>query len=678
MPSLLDREIPVLDEADEQGTKREVFELDTETETANRDRKKRRLWTASRKPVALLLKGTCVTSEGTRWYQGRTEESELFVRECTLKCFTEIWETVEIKKEEWIDDTERHIAFIVTGPPGLGKSWSSNAIVWQLLKKRQNIWFHSASDHTLTTFVFEGEDASPKISDFPEIDVIKYKAPEGTWFLYDSIGGSSGAGEMISFQEQGVCVPCVIFSSPKDKNYKQGIKGMGSGLVRYLWMPSWEWHELKAVMPSFYKEHGGSKFEHCAFACCWNDYVHAAMPHHGHHLAEKTLEEFEGFILAVYKLWGGIPRRLLLYCEKFRVSNVKAALQQSQDDFTSELRTLSNDIVSRGPTIVHKMLDNVSTGGENGSLSTQVAPPSWLVFPVPIDSGALYENKTYKFCSQEAELAFWNILSDKDTDAVRRFCMEVFKVPGAIGIAFERFAHFVLTRTESNTFRWKKYVSDKQESSENPEGSVVLPKCTNQKCEMKENLHSFQTAIGRCISEDKCVVIDPSCDQQDAIDMFVVCKLDGFWSVLAMQDTISKTHSFHPVKILEYRQAAKNALLAAEQEVRDNFFLHVVVVPTENAEEPFRLQEATMAKLSTLNEVVTKSKDIGLSPPIKLDNWTAAKAKAVCKDAKLKGRSFLEGDALKMAGAETLLLQAADAQVKDLTWVLDGFLNSIT
>lgn len=283
MPPLLDLDIPKLvavdEKADKQGIKRKMFELDTETETANRDRKERRIWKASHKPVA-------VPAPETKFYQGPTKKSELFIRECTLKCFEIMWKAVEGQKEEW--DKQgfmRHVAFIVTGPPGLvGKSWSSNAIVWQLLRKRQNIWFHSASDHTLTTFVFEGNAKNPSISDRPERDVINCKPPEGTWFLYDSVGGSSGTADMIPFQKQNVGVPCVIFSSPKDTNYKVGIKtmrgGAGGGLVWELWSPAWGWEELEAVMPSMHKEAGGGKSDHVHLMLSGN--VHTAMPHHAH------------------------------------------------------------------------------------------------------------------------------------------------------------------------------------------------------------------------------------------------------------------------------------------------------------------------------------------------------------------------------------------------------------
>ena len=89
---MFDRDIPLLDAIDkkeeEQGIKRKMLDLDMETETANRDRKKRRIWKASHKPVA-------VPAPGTKFCQGPTKKSELFIRECTLKCFEIMWKAVE-------------------------------------------------------------------------------------------------------------------------------------------------------------------------------------------------------------------------------------------------------------------------------------------------------------------------------------------------------------------------------------------------------------------------------------------------------------------------------------------------------------------------------------------------------------------------------------------------------
>jgi hypothetical protein len=114
----------------------------------------------------------------------------------------------------------------------------------------------------LTTVGFKDGDDEPIITERTANDVILYHPPKGTWFLYDSVGGSTNTSGMIAFQEQPTGVPCVIFSSPKDSNYKVGIKKMRTGMVRELWTPSWEWQELKAVMPALYQEFGGSKSDH--------------------------------------------------------------------------------------------------------------------------------------------------------------------------------------------------------------------------------------------------------------------------------------------------------------------------------------------------------------------------------------------------------------------------------
>jgi hypothetical protein len=269
---MLELEFPTLlcinESQEEPRTKRNFVELPieatgTEEEENALDVKKRRklkCWTASRKPVAV--------ESPAKWYLGE-QDSELFIRQCTLDCFEIIWKAVEKSKGEWADEHRmRRVAFIITGPPGLGKSWSSNTIVWRLLKKRQNMWFHSASDHTLTTIEFKDDVATPTIVERREEDALLFHPPAKTWFLYDSVGGSGAVEKMIPFTEQPVGVPCVIFSSPKDTNYKQGIRNMkggpGGGKVWELWTPSWEWHELESVMPSLYKESGGGK----------SDYVH--------------------------------------------------------------------------------------------------------------------------------------------------------------------------------------------------------------------------------------------------------------------------------------------------------------------------------------------------------------------------------------------------------------------
>jgi hypothetical protein len=280
------------------------------------------------------------------------------------------------------------------------------------------------------------------------------------------------------------------------------------------------------------------------FILMLSDHVHPAVPHHAHRLPateSTTVEEFKDFIHSLYLLWGGIPRRFNEYCQSFRDDGKDAALTMSRVQFEMELSQLSGNLARDGPWIYEELLNRVGQSGESVSSSRNVAPPSWLVFPFPAYSGTNpFGNRIYRFCSQKAELAFWDNLEKQEVDVVRKFCLKVFAVPGSSGIAFERFAHFVLTRTESNSFKWKKYGTKTEVEP------LKLPKCEQQKCDMKTDLTAFQNAIEECVRSNKCVVIDPESDQQDAIDMFVVSKLGKRWRVLAMQDTISKSHSFHP------------------------------------------------------------------------------------------------------------------------------------
>jgi len=245
-------------------------------ETTWEGNKRRKYWKPSKLPKSF--------ESPVRWYQG-WKDSELFVRQCTLECFSIMWKEGKRAEAEWgSSGKKRCLAFIVTGPPGLGKSWSSNMIVWYLLKERQNIWFHSASDHTLTTIEFVDGQDHPTVLERPEAEVLRATPPEGTWFLYDSVGGSGSASAVVAFKGQPPGIPCVIFSSPKDTNYKQGVKqmrgGPGGGIVWELWTPAWEWEELEAVMQSMHKEAGGSKSDHVHLMLSFH--VHTAVPRHAH------------------------------------------------------------------------------------------------------------------------------------------------------------------------------------------------------------------------------------------------------------------------------------------------------------------------------------------------------------------------------------------------------------
>ena len=85
----------------------------------------------------------------SEFYLGE-EGDELFVRQATEEFFDMMWNEVEVLKKEWADQKHKTpVAFVVTGAPGVGKSWCSNTMVWYLVVKRQSFWFHSAYKKTL-------------------------------------------------------------------------------------------------------------------------------------------------------------------------------------------------------------------------------------------------------------------------------------------------------------------------------------------------------------------------------------------------------------------------------------------------------------------------------------------------------------------------------------------------
>ena len=92
----------------------------------------------------------------------------------------------------------------------------------------------------------------------PTVSQIRNRVPKWTWFLYDSVGGTASSGPLVPFQKQRPGVPCLIFSSPKDHNYKLGLKDMLGGIKMYLWTPAWELNEINGVMEALSEEWGGN------------------------------------------------------------------------------------------------------------------------------------------------------------------------------------------------------------------------------------------------------------------------------------------------------------------------------------------------------------------------------------------------------------------------------------
>ena len=631
----------LMDDDNEEESRRTKRKQDDDENYNPRDSKRKRLkyWEATRTPIT-------VSPTDSEWYLGE-EGDELFVRQATEEFFDLMWKEVEELNCVWADKNRKTpVAFIVTGAPGVGKSWCSNAMVWYLVEKRQSMWFHSASQKTLTMIEFKEGIADPVVTPRNETDVHHHHPAQGTWFLYVSVGNARSGQTLIPFTSQPSGVPCIIFSSPKDSNYRNGLADMETqprgSTIWYLWYPTWGWIEIEAVMPSLYKAFRGEQ-----------------------KTSTRDYEEFQKFIKAMYDIWGGIPRRFVQGFSTFEKKGKDAAIAEAETKFKIEMGRLAPKIIQSGPMIEASTLDTVHQTGERDNASRNVSPPSWLLHPVPIDSADddPFRTASYRFCSNKAEVMFLEHLAKSQLDVIRTFCRQVFQIPAGAGLAFERFAHFVLTRTEVGDYRWRKY--DESETHK-----LTLPKCTAlPKCDMKTSLSEFKKQIAMS-KGTMDVVIDPLSDQQDAIDMFLVLK-NG--RVLAMQDTISKTHSFHPLKILEYRKAAREALESVGITVSDDFFLHVVVVPTEEESKEFQLQLPTMSGLKSLDAVKAKFEELGLVMPSTLDGWNVTSARKACSKAGVKNYTTMSNEVQLIKGAEVLLLEEANKEVKHSTWVLDGF-----
>ena len=114
---------------------------------------------------------------------------------------------------------------------------------------------------------------------------------------------------------------------------------------------------------------------------------------------QREKEEFRGFVRRLFQHWGGIPCRFNKYCDKFREEGADAAVEASETEFMNELGNLSNELIAKGPYVLHEMLERVCPGA---GTERSLAPPSWLVFPSPLAiEKEPFQQRCYKFFAGE-------------------------------------------------------------------------------------------------------------------------------------------------------------------------------------------------------------------------------------------------------------------------------------
>ena len=435
-----------------------------------------------------------------KWYRGKSGKDSLYVRKCVLDVVSLF--STELEKSD-------SFLWVISGEAGIGKSWSINLFLVELLRLKKKIFFHSGSYGA----AWKIQDGSVREADPLSIEVL-----EGDWiYIYDSPGAKAGLTmkeRAVPRSGEGVSL---IFSSPKAENYAYATSKGGS-LPQFFHLPPWEREEMLAVKKGNETDVAASETENAVNAC--------------------------------YDIWGGNMRALDGFLKKYKKDPEKA-VEEAKEGIAFQISLISKDFAE-------KMTDKLQKQDIQGTFNAVQAQnsPGHILVPVPsetdIEKSGCFEKFRWRFCSQMAELKFWEHAKNVGHDLVKKLLMSVFETPSARGVLFEKVAHILISNGAIEKFKCYPY-NDRQRKSEKKfeKCNEVVPLETGKlQAELK-------SAFNKLLGGTGAIALEPKDASFDAVDMFVLekNKTGGTfedWSLYLIQDTISKTHSFHPVKVLWY------------------------------------------------------------------------------------------------------------------------------
>ncbi len=164
---------------------------------------------------------------GLNWFFDFHKPS-IFARSCNRLLFDRMRSLKD-------DDQQEEIGVLLTGPPGIGKSWFLMYTIYRLAAEPSvpKIILHSAKDHT--AYLFKPNGTVSKIRN-PVGDDLRTVSDKDTWYLFDA---SEGGDE---------CFPIGVFTivtaSPNRLHYKGFMKQVGT---TKLFMPTWTYDEIATV-----------------------------------------------------------------------------------------------------------------------------------------------------------------------------------------------------------------------------------------------------------------------------------------------------------------------------------------------------------------------------------------------------------------------------------------------
>lgn len=323
----------------------------------------------------------------------------------------------------------------------------------------------------------------------------------------------------------------IIFSSPKESNYGVAIKEPH----RFFHLPPWTKEELAG--------------------------------------AAEVLKIESRLVNACYAAWGGNIRALVNF--------------QTDGKYQA---ALESTVVSLSAEIFRNIRRMNKAQAEHAQKHADLGR---VLIPVPVNVDITDEDAfrafRWEFCSVAAEVAFLNRLKNEDEDAVRAFCKESFTTPGTQGILFEKFAHFLLTNSKIRRFACKAYKESKRDDLHD----VEFPRLETKQF---DSLVELEVLIKDALKQKAPTAFEPKSPSFDAVDMFALFQwTKGGWHFMMIQDTIGRKHSFHPVKLLEYRLLWEGA---SQGHVQTCDWSYAIVTPRSEPDK-FTLEKETCSRKTT-------------------------------------------------------------------------------
>lgn len=573
---------------------------------------------------------------GCKFYLGGFGE-ELYVRPCVAEVFSFVWTELE---KTWKLNRERPNEhgpglFIISGAAGIGKSWSINAVMASLLQQDKKVFFHSGAQGRAWMIEKDGEQETGVL--VRRADPINIMELGNEWiYVYDSPGSKSAAkvnAEAVLRLGKGEVT--LIVSSPKAANY--GVaESKRKGWMVFLHIPTWKRVEMVFV---------------------------------------KKGKVDKDIVNASYEIWGGNMRALEAFFETWYRFGKDKAIETAENGLSSQI-----DMIDK--KFARKMVRKLEKQEVQGQFTGEAVKDSsgHILTPEPKirdgNDANCCQDFQWRFCSPLAEKKFWKHVEDLDHELLKELMIEVFKTPSPKGVLFEKVAHLLITNAVVKQFRCYPYKKRSEETV------IKFEKCSKvvgfQSPELKKKLCEAVKELG---DNGGCIGLEPTDASFDAVDMFVLEKTGKTgtprdWCLYMIQDTISKGHSFHPVKVLWYCSLFCDVLQELFP-IQDASYLkcckYVPVVPHQTTE--FKLAAPTgTATWPEVNRVASLLKYQWPRKLLdgKLDELVAKEGLIIPKTAKGEDRKKLT----KPVVGHELLLASAKGAVEDECLVIFDVVRS--